>query len=231
MLGGDCTLPGVSIFNIVSLKSYSPSLIFLNPPRVVRVYFPVAVNSSLSSDDASRAAQALVMKARFDGANRPRSRFVFGTVIDTLPEIFLKSNLSTTAIEVASSSQMFVMVDVNPSMSADEPTADDLAAAAIDDFNSQNSALVAAMAYAETPTIDKTYNRHASLSFQTCLDSTCASENECVEGHSGPLCTVCLPDYGKTSVFKCAKCSDPALAYFILIAGALAAIFACAILA
>ena len=233
MPGGDCSLPGTSVYNILSMKSYAPSVTHRNPPSVVRAYFPVNVANNVSLSDASRSAQRLVIKALFDTGARPRSRFVFESVLDAFPANVSAVAVSPQAAVPAPSGRLtlYVMVDVLPPTSSLEPPAQELVNAALGDFNAQNSALAIETAFAGAPMVDRNYTRHAVLSFQTCLDSTCAGRNGCVEGHTGPLCSICLPGYGKTSVFKCGRCNDPALAWFIIIAGTLAAIIVCAVLA
>ena len=234
MLGGDCSMPGVSVYNILSILSYAPSITYLNPPNVVRVYFPISIAYNTSRVDVSRTAQSLVIKAIFDSNSRPRSRFVFASVLDILPDSVLEgANVGTKASETIEDKlrTFYVMVDVNPSIIESDPSAQELADDAISDYNAQKSILLAEQVYIKAPIIDANYKRHAVLSFQTCLDSTCVGGNACIEGHSGPLCTVCSPGYGKTSVFKCGRCNEPALAWFIIVASTLAAIVGCAVLA
>ena len=324
MLGGDCSQAGVSVYNVHSLRSYSPSVSFRVSPLVIRLHLPVAVAvsaasaSAMSADDFHRAAQTLALKALFDGTKRPRGRFTVvsvetvasaATLVELSREctdaagdsssssssssssITTKKSFSSTAVRVNMTTYHLVTVDIVPiptttsssrsvtttqrgnsldlaqpsfhtsgaydndlteyayddaalSISGtrsstnsgrtdneDTATSESLAESVLSTYNSANLALSAATAYVAPAFRNTTYHRRAVTSFEACLENTCVSGDACVEGHTGPLCTVCLPGYGKTSAFKCGRCNEPALAWFILIAGTIAAILVCAMLA
>jgi hypothetical protein len=187
------------------------------------------------------------LKALFDDSDRPRERFVIVNVTRaerSISEAAPKSGPSKLAIaqmdppepsdkaaDETSRDLYDVTIDIIPPALSGEPSAQELADEAVEAFGSVAGYLKVADASAGAAVIDANYTRYAVTSFETCLANTCLAGDHCIEGHSGPLCTVCLPGYGKTSVFKCARCSEPAMAYFVLVAGVVAAIAGCAILA
>ena len=69
---------GTTVYNVMSLDYYSPSVTFKNLTSVIRFSFPVRVSANVPADDARRNALALAVKALFDDTDRPRGRFVFG---------------------------------------------------------------------------------------------------------------------------------------------------------
>ena len=77
---------------------------------------------------------------------------------------------------------------------------------------------------------DTEFERFATPSFELCINNACRGSDVCLEGHTGNLCAVCLPGYGKSSAFECARCNKPALRTFILILSLLGAIVICTIL-
>ena len=236
MLGGNCLNAGTTVYNVVSLDYYSPSVTFKNLTSVVRFSFPVRVNANVPANDARRNALALAMKALFDDTDWRRGRFVFVSA-DLDPTIVTNNSMvqpTTVAVSAANAdlvSVYIITIDVVPPEHDDEEEASQLVASAVLHLNAANTVLSQELAFVNEPTVQSSYYRHAITSFEYCLSNTCQPGNQCAEGHTGPLCSVCLPGYGKDSVFKCGRCNDPALAWFILIAGALAAIIGCGILA
>jgi hypothetical protein len=242
MRGGNCLQAGTSVYNVESLNMYSPSVSFFTQRSVVRVKALVAVGPGRTHETAALEAQALVLKALFDDSPLPRARFVVVSVdafstninqnsskrVDSRDYLFVTVGDTNQAgyvvAEANSHSTKVLTIDITPAVQANDATAEDLAQQAL-------NALITVPQGSLTAFIDASYTRFAVTSFEPCLSNTCRPHNECIEGHSGPLCSVCLPGYGKTSVFKCARCNDPAIAYMILIAGVLAAIAGCAILA
>jgi len=260
MLGGNCQQAGTSVYNVESIDSYAPSIAQRPLPTVVRFKVPLFASGSLAADDAARSAQALVLKALFDDPDRPRERFVIVGVTklvfqpaensttessstatlfagEVTPHLVLDgddggdADASGDAAKAAEQVVYVVVIDVTPPALTGEPTALEVAEDAVAWLSMTSNQLHATSMAAGNAQIDASYNRRAVTSFENCLANTCLAGDQCIEGHSGPLCTVCLPGYGKTSVFKCARCNDPALAYLILVAGVLAAIAGCAILA
>ena len=239
MLGGDCLHAGTSVYNIMSLDYYAPSVTFKNFTSVVRFSFSVRVSGELSADNLRRNALTIAVKALFDDTDRPRARFVF--VSAELASTIAMDNNTTHLTSLASaavfpvtglmSAVYTVTVDVVPPENDHEENAADLAASAVLHLGAANTVLSQELAYVGKPIVESSYRRHAVTSFEYCLSNTCQPGSQCAEGHTGPLCSVCLPGYGKDSVFKCGRCNEPALAWFILIAGALAAIVGCGILA
>ena len=58
------------------------------------------------------------------------------------------------------------------------------------------------------------YSCAAPFGGASCLNGT--STGSCVAGHTGPRCTVCEPDYGKTSNGRCSRCEPHAVVIVII---------------
>jgi hypothetical protein len=245
MPGGNCQQAGTSVYNVMSLASYSPSVSLTQRPGVVRVTAGVSVSSTLLPDDASRRAQAITLKALFDDSDRPRHRFAFVSAHPYVPassasaaaQPFLRQTNGSTDLDadrdapavppaLPLQATIAVILDVVPPVKSDEQSARSLADDAVTVLLKSDHATESLPA-----AVNASYERFAVTSFELCLSNACLAQNTCLKGHYGPLCSVCVYGYGKTSVFKCAKCNAPALGYVYLLLACLAAILVCAFLA
>jgi len=86
-------------------------------------------------------------------------------------------------------------------------------------------------AYNGPPALDGSFSRRPVSSFQECYHSACIGGNQCRAGHTGNMCTVCEPGYGRKSTFTCEKCRSPVARSFYLTGSILAAILICFVLA
>jgi len=247
MPGGDCSAAGTSIFNIKSLPSYTPSVIRTELEKVGRVR--AALPAAKSDDEARRAARAALTKYLYDGSMvmrpLPRARIEIASIV--FMDVFPGDNVSTTPTLAAARREWFataavaslnlhavVDLDIYPSTSYDdtEPVASleervrEVLRLSLErqligsPGNTTNGSRVALLKADRSPI----------YSFELCINSACAGQNQCYEGHTGNMCTICEPGYGKTSPFVCAKCNPPALRTFVLIASIIAAIVVCSIL-
>lgn len=256
MLGGDCSQPGTSVYNVKSLPGYAPSVTLQKRDGVVRIVAPVAVDDSgvdggsANNDDGRRSAQSKVIKILFDNASRPRERFTFISVTTKLisrhnsSAAFVTAGLDTSSYGTAAGNSTdedtdpdtvvlmhLVTIDLTPPAFSSEPPASVVAADALEALNAYTTLEGKINLGAVTAMIHPEYTRFATTSFEVCLAKSCLGASQCIEGHGGPLCTVCLPGYGKTSTFVCARCNEPALRWFYLILAGLGGIIGCAILA
>jgi hypothetical protein len=201
----------------------------------------VTVPATGVADDARRAVRTAVTGYLFGDSSIPRARV-------NIAHITLSMNPAVTEPgAVGSTTQAFlrdywamtdrrappaiavVDVDVYPSTLAvaSEESAAALAQRVVD---AATFSMSAPGALQGTVVRDAEYARSAIHSFELCVNSACRGKNLCREGHSGALCTVCLPGYGRSSSFDCGKCNPPALRTFILVASILAAIVVCSML-
>ena len=74
MLGGDCTAPGTTIYNIHSLPGYAPAVVRHKRDSVVRMRLYVPVNSA--TEQARKSARATVTKLLYDNSSLPFERIV-----------------------------------------------------------------------------------------------------------------------------------------------------------
>jgi hypothetical protein len=252
MLGGDCKQPGTSVFNIKSLPTFTPAISTRNRESVARVSMRLALPAQTA--DQQRAVRALVIKALFDGTELPRGRVDIAAVVsvsageetnftDTVgparvsPVGFRSSadsdDGSATSGPVAPELAADVFVDVTPVSDAGQPPAAAVAAQIAERLSSvlaPASPLNLGAVLVTAPTHDPLYSQFATQSFLQCINDACIGGSSCIEGHSGPLCTVCLPGYGKTGAFVCKKCNSPALRTAILVMAVVGAIVLCSVL-
>jgi hypothetical protein len=240
MAGGDCTSPGTTIFNIVSLPRFSPSVLRTASEHAVRLR--VTVPATGVADDARRTVRSAVTGYLFGDSSIPRARVTIAAITlsmipsatepaaagNTTHTFFLREHSALTDRR-ALPSVAVVDVDVYPSTGG-VPSEESAAALAQRVADAATFSMSAPGALQGTVVRDADYTRGAIHSFELCVNSACRENNVCREGHGGALCTVCLPGYGRSSSFDCGKCNPPALRTFILVASILAAIVVCSVL-
>lgn len=240
MSGADCSYAGVSVYNVKSLPSFAPSVNFRDMPHVARITVPVAVPGTTDMRDARRVALAKTTKLLFDSSTWPRERFVLvdARVVDA-NTVTVSSNQSVATLSIVSEYvpvlpplALMVTIDVTPASSnkTDDSPTHVMAIEALTLLNAEAARGEGTLQLMAPGTYSVEYARAAITSFQGCFDTTCSADNTCLEGHSGPLCTVCKPGYGKVSTFKCGRCNEPAVAYLIMIATFAAAVVVCGVL-
>jgi hypothetical protein len=232
MLGGDCTQPGTTVFNIKSLPSYTPAISTRSRESVVRLTIRLALPAVTA--DQQRAVRALLTKAIFDGTLHPRSRIEIARVASGSDAARNTSTSVWSALDGLDPSDVSdVAIDVAPVDDAAAPTAADVAALIAEHLSTvlaPGSSVQIGTSYITAPVRDVSFSQYATQSFLPCINNACLGGSSCIEGHSGPLCTVCLPGYGKTGAFVCKKCNPPALRIAILVIAVIGAIALCAIL-
>jgi hypothetical protein len=235
MLGGDCSAAGTNVFNIKSLPDYAPAVVRVALESVRRI--SIVLPASGTDENARRSVRATLTKYLYDHSDLPRDRIEFVTIALRPATAAITSPSAPSASGLMSPLQLAgatppaeaaLELDVYPSLEAnDTETAATLATRVLDAL----SVSIAADAVSNARVLVNTdYSRQAIQSFEPCINKACSGQNVCQGGHSGHLCTVCLPGYGKTSPFVCAKCNPPALRTFILAASVIAAIVVCGVL-
>jgi hypothetical protein len=231
LAGGDCRSAGTDLFNIVSLPSYSPSVYVMPRASVRRLYIGLAL--PVVTEEDRRSITALVLKLLFDNTTLPRGPIRVASVDPAAVRQAAQSEMHAPLDTApASLNGARVTVDVTP-MELEELSHEEIEAVILDLFatGSSPAAVHLGASYGGPVAIDAQFESKPTFSFQVCLNNACSGGDQCIEGHSGTLCTVCLPGYGKTSVFKCAKCADFALRTAVFVIGIVAAIALCGVLA
>ena len=278
MLGGDCTSPGTTIYNIESLQGYAPAVIRYERDSVVRMQIYVSTNST--NDDARKISRATVIKLLYDNTELPLERILlvdleFSTVDKINVALMATNNIiesssgkistarfssnnnnnnsnssndsknsrftasSNDAVIISAPHGLVAIVDVDVYPSASgaytlENSSDALYQSMVDQINKNAASMLSTNGVAVLTGAgiarNSEFKRYATPSFELCINNACRGKNVCLEGHTGNLCAVCLPGYGKTSSFECARCNSPALRTFLLVLAVVGAIAICTVL-
>ena len=262
MLGGDCRVPGTTVFNVKSLPGYAPAVIRYARDSVIRMslYYP----ASTATEEARKYARAAVSKLLYDNSELPMERIVFVDVIfETEGTLRAAANASAAASYNVSYRDMYAeRIRYKIKSSLHDPRADDelVAVVKVDIypdlrgayavanstealytrildqlvFNAilfgKSSNQTASTLTSDCVTRDVSFNHFATPEFELCINNACSGSNICLRGHTGNLCAVCEPGYGKSSSYECKRCNEPALRTFLLVLAVVAAIVVCGVL-
>lgn len=248
MDGGNCTLPGTSVFNVRALSGYFPSITRYPYDHVSQVRIPL--QSRIGHEEDRRVLRQKITKALFDGTAFPMSRVTIVSLTNSRITWTPKNNNTnstdtTPASQSVKGKQYSLLADDTVSVDGVEaiieivPSPNDspaltLAAQVANHFSATNQGQGAAslsdVLITDVPIVATRTDRYPVNSFQVCLNDACLDGGICDAGHTGNMCTTCEYGYGKSSIFKCTKCADGALRWLILIGGVCAAVIVCGIM-